>query len=621
MSEVRVNNSSNKFLEALEPYEDISSSDPGAALINAEKAIKDGWSRRSYPAIDLNNIDWVMHDDSQRSWNFLIHCWDMLDSQLKAFQQTFDDKYLKVAINVALSWADFIADEPQENKSMAWYDMAVGLRGYRLAYMLDACRKVEELECFSDSLNVLLQLHHNYLKNEENIVFHNNHGLYQVAAQIAMGRRFCDVNQDMAEALKQGKDRLRAIVNRQFANDGTHLEHSPDYHRMVYETLKALISSGLVEDEEIVRRATLIEEALAWFITPDLHIANFGDSDFRLMARKPKQAKQKWLTELMRYTVTNGEIGSPSQESYKIFDEGGYFVVKAPSTADKSKLGYLIQNAGYHSRTHKHADDLTFIWSEGTQNILVDSGRFGYLGKTQQNSELWKDGFWYSDPNRVYVESTRAHNCLQFDDLNTPRKGRSAYGSALGRYGRFADEIYVVETELRPFKAVRQQRVLIYYPGKWLIVFDWFKDNNDKKHNVKQWLQIDPSLSVIRDDDSFICEKEDFNVRIATVASSEIKTEYTIGRNEPSMQGWFSPAEREMIPAYSINSEIKQQNEGYIVSLLSLTSSLSFNKKKQRIAKSGNMFQLEWQDELTTHHLGVERLQGCEMKVDYHCNS
>lgn len=615
-----MNSTSNQLLQALEPYEDISSSDPGAARVNAEKAICEGWTRRGYPAIDLANIDWAMHDDSQRSWNFLVHCWDMLDSQLKAFQQTFDVKYLKVAINVALSWADFIADDSKAHKSMAWYDMAVGLRSYRLAYILDACRKIQELECFSDSLTALLKLHHGYLKNEENIVFHNNHGLYQVAGQIAMGRRFCDVDQDMADALTQGKERLRVIVSRQFADDGTHLEHSPDYHRMVYETLKALIQSGLVEDEDIVGKAVRIEEALAWFITPDLHIANFGDSDFRLMARKPKKAKQKWLTELMQYTVTDGEIGRPTQEDYKVFDKGGYFVVKAPAVTDKAKTGYLIQNAGYHSRTHKHADDLTFIWSEGTQNIVIDAGRFGYLGKTQQNSELWKDGFWYSDPNRIYVESTRAHNCLEFDDANIPRRGRGAYGSAIQRSGRFAENIYVVETELRIFKSIRQQRVLIYRPGQWLIVFDWFKDNYDKPHNVKQWLQIDPSLSVRKQEDCFVCENSDINVQVATIASAELQSESVIGSKDPTMQGWFSPAEREMIPCYSISNEVRQQSEGHIVSLLSVSNSLRFAPKRQKVAKSGNMFQFEWQDEFSVHRLNVDRQRDMDLKVEYICD-
>ena len=75
------------------PYEDISASDPGSAEVNAENAITSGWSRRGYPPVDLAAIPWRMTDASERSWNFLIHCWDMLDSQLKAFQYVGDSKF------------------------------------------------------------------------------------------------------------------------------------------------------------------------------------------------------------------------------------------------------------------------------------------------------------------------------------------------------------------------------------------------------------------------------------------------------------------------------------------------------------------------------------------------
>lgn len=82
----------------------------------------------------------------------------------------------------------------------------------------------------------------------------------------------------------------------------------------LYDTLKALIDSGLVEDEETISFALRIEEALSWFVFPNQHIVNFGDSDDRSLARVPTEAEGKWVTPEMRFWVSGGKIGQPASD-------------------------------------------------------------------------------------------------------------------------------------------------------------------------------------------------------------------------------------------------------------------------------------------------------------------
>src|SRR5690606_27498026 len=191
-------------------YEDLSNIDNKGAVAAAEEAIVDGWSRRGYDRIQFTDVPWQLRTPEERSWNFHIHCWDMLDSQFKAHSLTGDEKYLNSALAVVIDWIRYTeTDDEQEKSPMVWYDMAVGLRSYRLAYLIDAGEKQGILDEGTRSrLWNVLEQHRVYLAEDANIKFHNNHGFYQIAGQLAMGRRFRDRYELMAQAYTQGEERL-----------------------------------------------------------------------------------------------------------------------------------------------------------------------------------------------------------------------------------------------------------------------------------------------------------------------------------------------------------------------------------------------------------------------------
>ncbi len=58
-------------------------------------------ARREYPAVMLDNINWNLRKSSERSWNFLIHSWDMMDTLLKAYEVSSDTKFLIVSADIA----------------------------------------------------------------------------------------------------------------------------------------------------------------------------------------------------------------------------------------------------------------------------------------------------------------------------------------------------------------------------------------------------------------------------------------------------------------------------------------------------------------------------------------
>ena len=608
-------------------YEDLSNIDNKGAVAAAEEAIVDGWSRRGYDRIQFTDVPWQLRTPQERSWNFYIHSWDMLNSQFKAHSLTGEEKYLNSALIVVKDWIRYTeADDEQEKSPMLWYDMAVGLRSYRLAYLIDAGEKQGLLdEETRSSLWSMLEQHRAYLAEDANIKFHNNHGFYQIAGQLAMGRRFRDRSELMAQAYTQGEERLLDMLEQQFAADGIHREHSPDYHRMVYDTLKAMIDAGLVVNPEIISFAARIEEALSWFVLPNQHIANFGDSDYRKMSRSQAAAERKWSSSELRYMVTGGKVGHPPVGHYRVFKEGGYFVLHKPSSQkpdDFASSSYLAQIAAFHSRTHKHADDLSFIWSERGSNILVDAGRYGYIGKAEQGSELWLDGYWYADPWRVYCESTRAHNTLEFDNRNYQRKGVKPYGSALTRCVEHESGVIAVETEAKHFRSIRRVRTLLILPGKWLIVFDWFHDNLHQPHDVKQWFHISPDLQLLADADAYqvMLPASEQPLRIASLLSGPTPSRPYIGEEEPVKQGWWSPRERDIVPNYAFCYELSGVETGCFATIFNFSRSLVPNSDWSKMNISGRKGQFRWSDDDGNHELHLERPEVGEMKLTYKIN-
>jgi hypothetical protein len=607
------------------PFEELNSSMTMLSLLSkADEILLNGWRYRGCEAIDLNRpISWQLKNQEQRSHNYHTHSLGVFDILLRAHSHSQDAKYLVVSLRVALDWIRQNSDPQAVGISpFAWYDMAVGLRAYRLAYLFQAADQAGLLdEDAHEAIWSSLEQHAAYLADDANIAFHNNHGYYQVVGQLALGRRFSSLSSLMAQAQKQGRERLQRILRQQFSPDGVHQEHSPGYHHMVYCTLKALIDSGLVENEETIVFARRIEEALSWFVLPNQHIVNFGDSDDIAFARSPREAEDKWVTSGMRFWGSGGKLGELSGGVVRVFPNDGYWIARkaGENARNPAVYSYLALNAAFHSRTHKHADDLSFVWSDRGANILVDAGRYDYIGKTEQGSELWLDGHWYSDPWRVYCESTKAHNALEFDGRNSPRKGVDPYGSALGRWGEDDSGLVYVEAECKYFDSIRHARMLFFMPGQWLLVFDWFNDNANAQHTVRQWFHIGHKLQLTLDQEQYLLAVPGSPeiLRIVSLLGSSLPSRPYIGEEYPVIQGWWSGKALDVVPNYAFCHELSGKSSGAYATLFSFSNQLQADTEWSKVDASGRKGQFRWEDQSGVHELRFERPVEGDLAVKY----
>ncbi|WP_295137659.1 heparinase II/III family protein [uncultured Reyranella sp.] len=540
-----------------------------------------GFARDGYVLNSLRPpIPW---DNYPRPFRFHLHAWDPINDLLATHSRLNSQACLEAAAAYAFDWlkryqasafakgpAEIASEQARNPENFAWYDMAVGMRIYRLAYLAEviirgSLRPAEECELLLQSL----RFHHEILADPSIFRGHTNHGLYQALAQLAASRRLNDLlPSGHFQALAQ--ERLRKCLSEHFfADEGVHAEHSPGYHRMVLGSLLGASEAGLLEknQEQFLARA---ERALMWMIMPNGSLAPFGDTDHGSIRQDQSLARQ-YQDPYLCHALTAGASGEPPPSGVQAYKTAGYAFARIYSReggANPAKASYLAQLAAYHSRVHKHADHLTFVWSEGTVPILTDPGRFGYLGRTTRGDGLYEQGFWYSDPRRVYVESTRAHNCVEIDGRSHPRLKTAVFGSALAQ-ADVQDGLVVFDSKIVLRPSLVHRRTLILAPGEFLIVVDWLFDRRGASHDFRQWFQLAPGWSVNRVGEGYEGQFGDVTLHAVDLLGASAPSEVMVGQNEPS-QGWTSVEAGSLTPSPSFHFARCQSERSTFATLFSL---------------------------------------------------
>ena len=609
--------------QELQPYDQLVVSSDDADIL-----IESGWTFRGRPTFRLEPpVDWEHAASVDRSWNFDLNAWRPLDSILAEHTRSSQPRYLSFALALAGDW---IADNPYspaeadaDVEDFGWYDMAVGLRVYRLAYILDAaCRDAAVPAAQINGLWASLLDHFDYLSDDDNIVFNTNHGLYQVSGQFAAATRFSGF-MPISRFRLQAVSRLERIIDRQFSSEGVHLEHSPGYHRRVMRVLDGIVPLGLLtEFPSLAARIERFEEALAWMILPNRRLANLGDTDYRDLSKGEAAVTQ---SPLLEYALSGGLRGDATSQRIRVFPESGLAVLRSgwPDAESFDRASYLAQQAAFHSRTHKQADDLSFIWYDRGAVILIDAGSYGFLGRTESGSDLWNKGFWYSDPKRIYVESTRSHNTVEIDGKSFNRRDTPPYGSAIQRWGETEDGLLFIETHATQFETVGHSRLLVLDPGNWLLVYDWLSDDAGKDHDFRQWFHFAPDLTVeTQNGELRVSGKSlDGNLTVVSLLPTPKSSEPVFGREDPDLLGWWSQKGGAFEPTTSVNFSVRQAKSAAFATLFSFAEDTTPDFDYQRVDASGRNARFRWTTPDGAHALSFTRPPEGSLTIDYQVES
>lgn len=520
---------------------------------SAQSIIQDGWIHMDFDPVPLTSkIDWESYGTKDRSWGFPLHSWDFMDALLREYDRTQDESWLEASLRIAVDWIETNQGEDPVDDPMAWYDMALALRTPRLiALTLRVARRPQ----FRDSSILLAQAidrHLSELEKPEAFNPGNNHGFYTAAAQ-AHAAKYVPFYPNSDRTFEQGASRLAHMAETQFAADGVHKEHSPEYHRMLLASFEKAIQDGLIADQDLNARLQRAADALGWMVQPDGTLLQFGDT----RAIPVVSSAAESISAQTRYILTDGRNGTPPTKEMAVFPDGGYAFVRSPMPSEPGALkttGYLAFSAAFHSRAHKHADDLNVVWSDRGAEILTDGGRFGYGALLEPDSPLRSKGFYYAAPERQYVESSPAHNTLVIDGHDHERRTRTPYGSGIG-VCTAENGVFDITGRVHHSDYIHRRRV-VYSPGEQLIIADSVFSQAPETREGILWFNISNQFELISTGEEVRFRKKGAEPFDLVVEGPGELIDPVLGSLDP-FRGWRSREDREVIPVWSVGFKIQ----------------------------------------------------------------
>ena len=498
-------------------------------------------------------FDWMCDPFTDRNWKMQLHAWRMLDPYLLDLGDdaltataTGRDNFTK-SVAIVDDWIDSTIRRKQDN-DFTWYDLAVGNRALKLAQIALAAPALGVKWPLSALRKKTIRRHVEELSDPAKFSF-GNHGFFQLHGLMALAWVFPTIA-GVEACHAYAETQLTALLKEQFNDSGVHRENSPWYHLFTTDAVAKILGSpwwrGHVppEAEGLLARA---EIAKSWMVTPDRCCVPVGDSAGSDIAGDLDHVLDR------PHMTAHRHIGARLD---------GYGIVRSLPGAAMKASSYLLLQAGFFSRWHKHSDCLSFVWWEAGEYVLIDSGRYGY------QAGPWRD----------YFLSTRAHNAVEIDGKDYVRAPRAAYGSALSDLSARGAVWSLSAQRLHEGMHVDHQRDLHYLPGRGLVVIDRLKNLNGKVHDYSLWWHLNADYQVagqMRGDGCEVTLTKGRRLAVtctATVSDAARAPVAVRGETEPQRQGWWSPAYLQVEPATALAFPFQTVDDMTVVTLFEIVA-------------------------------------------------
>lgn len=290
-------------------------------------------------------------------------------------------------------------------------------------------------ELWQKILNSISQQTHHVRShiNFSRIAVRNNHAITETLALYIVGLLFPWID-EKGEWKKKGKKWFEQEISYQIYPDGTFLQFSMNYHRVVIQLLTKAIVLAELNDESfnniVYERAYHSVNFLYQCQSLEHgHLPNYGANDGALFFPLNSCNYRDFRPQLnaLHYVLTgvhlypdgawiedtkwlSGNKKFRSKSFYPIkqqtglirFDKGGYYLIR-------DSIGLTFLRAGSHKDRPSQADNLHLdIWA-GSENILIDGGSYKY-----------------NDPDKeivMYFIGTQSHNTVMLDNFDQMLKG------------------------------------------------------------------------------------------------------------------------------------------------------------------------------------------------------
>ncbi|MGV3604322.1 MAG: alginate lyase family protein [Dyadobacter fermentans] len=375
------------------------------------------------------------------------------------------------------------------------------------------------------------------------IAVRNNHILTEAISLFNTGLAF-PFFPESPEWKKAGKELFEREIISQIAPDGTYLQFSMNYHRVVVQLLTWGIRLGEVHGDHLCETVYARAKASLVFLrtcqdNSNGQLPHYGHCDGALFFPlsecdfrdfRPQMAalanvlgvdlgyqKGKWLEESQWLCGHRRPIEAQiNPRCLSIFRDGGYHIIRNAGTITFLRCG------SYKSRPFQADNNHLDIWING-RNILRDAGTWLYNADEESTR---------------YFSGTRSHNTVTIGNFDQMQKHRRFIWthwitSASGQCGRSNDECWI-EAEFEGFRHVGKDIVHKRRVTKQVGRLHWA---------IEDWVANVPTGLQVRQrwhpDEHFSC---DFSIRTFDEHGHEILSVVT--------SGWYSDSYGQKVQSY-----------------------------------------------------------------------
>lgn len=390
--------------------------EPQQSLRARVEGMKNGeyvfFGKKTYPLGE--NYDWVTHPITQRKYNVQSH-W----STISDFSSLIGDikyvwekarfgfltDFIRYDFHFQKDESEFVFDQVMDfieknpincgPNYRCSQEISLRIMNWTLAlyYYKDSPNLTEEK--FSKIMHAIYwQLHHIYNHIQfSRIAVRNNHALTETLTLYLSGLLF-PFMPNVANWSRKGKKWFEKEVEYQIYPDGTFLQFSMNYHRVVVQLLTWALQLTKVHDEElspvVKERAALSLKFLDACSDPiSGKLPNYGNNDGALFFRWTEDDFRVYTSQLndLRAVLYNSvtkvqesqawyglkdlEVCPVDQQGVFEFKDGGYYVHKEDSMITFLRCG------AYKDRPFQSDNLHLDIWKDGI-NYLWDNGSYRY---------------------------------------------------------------------------------------------------------------------------------------------------------------------------------------------------------------------------------------------------
>ncbi|WP_404322671.1 heparinase II/III family protein [Cytobacillus firmus] len=373
----------------------------------ADSALKGDWKLLAYPydvsVPDLAKFDWRSNLPYYNSYLFQLNYLMVVEQLTQAYQEFGNEEYLIYAKEVIESWYENFPIKGYKSYKWGYNDHGTALRSFILINFWNVYKHTP-LNTDTLFVNDLMKLfyEHGWLLSQESFYRpNNNHGMFQDLALLAISETFPEFASSSSNK-EVALTRLMKQIKHGITAEGLHQEHSPYYQYYIYDSLVKFViwaeKNDFVLPAEMTRRIKEMPNQLTYLTKPNGKLPIFGDSP--ALDMKPSLIVNADSYPEMMYAFTEGKLGSvPDKKAVNLSNQFAIFRQHWGESEPFEQSVFFAMTAGYHSKAHKHPDDLSIELYGFGGDYIVETGRYAYLAGTERSMAM----------------KTEAHNVVQVE--------------------------------------------------------------------------------------------------------------------------------------------------------------------------------------------------------------